>query len=72
MTGPQIAQLESEIRYLKQLLDEYGISYDYQASLERSQDQVGVIQFPELTPEHAIQFYSFFRGRKDDTIAKNI
>lgn len=65
MNNHQIAQLESEIRYLKQLLDENGIPYDFQAYLERTQDPVGEIQFPELTPEHAIQFYSFFRGRKD-------
>jgi superfamily II DNA or RNA helicase len=65
MIDSQIAKLESEIRYLKQLLDENGIPYDYQAYLERTQDPVGEIQFPELTPEHAIQFYSYFRGRKD-------
>ena len=65
MTDPQIDKLESEIRYLKQLLDENGIHYDYQAYHERTQDLVGKIQFPELTPEHAIQFYSYFRGRKD-------
>ena len=65
MTDSQIDKLESEIRYLKQLLDENGIPYDYQAYHERTQDLVGKIQFPELTPEHAIQFYSYFRGRKD-------
>lgn len=65
MTDSQIDKLESEIRYLKQLLDENGIHYDYQAYHERTQDLVGKIQFPELTPEHAIQFYSYFRGRKD-------
>lgn len=65
MIDSQIAKLESEIRYLKQLLDENGIPYDYQAYLEMTQDPVGEIQFPELTPELAIQFYSYFRGRKD-------
>lgn len=65
MTDSQTDKLESEIRYLKQLLDENGIPYDYQAYHERTQDLVGKIQFPELTPEHAIQFYSYFRGRKD-------
>lgn len=28
----QIVELESEIRYLRQLLDENGIKYDYKAS----------------------------------------
>lgn len=65
MIDSQIAKLESEIRYLKQLLDKNGISYDYQAYLARIQATVGEIQFPDLTPEHAIQFYSYFRGRKD-------
>lgn len=44
MIDSQIAKLESEIRYLKQLLDENGIPYDYQAYLERTQDPVGEIQ----------------------------
>lgn len=65
MIDSQIAKLESEIRYLKQLLDKNGISYDYQAYLARTQATVGEIQFPDLTPEHAIQFNSYFRGRKD-------
>lgn len=65
MIDSQIAKLESEIRYLKQLLDKNGISYDYQAYLARTQATVGEIQFPDLTPEHAIQFNSYFRGRKN-------
>jgi hypothetical protein len=36
MIDSQIAKLESEIRYLKQLLDENGIPYDYQAYFERT------------------------------------
>ena len=61
-----IVRLESEIRYLKGLLDENGISYDYEAYAEAIKREEPVeIDFPVLTAEHAIQFYSYFRGRKD-------
>ena len=60
-----ILQLESENRYLRRLLDDNGIVYDYDAHLRKSRTEVGDIIFPELTAEHAIQFYSYFRGRKD-------
>ena len=60
-----ISQLESENRYLRRLLDDNGIVYDYDAHLRKSRSEVGDITFPELTAEHAIQFYSYFRGRKD-------
>lgn len=61
-----ILELESEIRYLRQLLDSNGIAYDYQAYKESfaSTAEDG-IEFPELTREHAIAFYGMFRGRKD-------
>lgn len=61
-----IRELESEIRYLRQLLDSNGIAYDYQAYKESlaSTAEDG-IEFPELTREHAIAFYGMFRGRKD-------
>ena len=65
MKDPLIDKLEAEIRYLKKLLDENGIQYDYQAYVDGAPVQCGEVQFPELTPEHAIQFYSYFRGRKD-------
>ena len=65
MKDPLIDKLEAEIRYLKKLLDENGIQYDYQAYVDGAPVQRGEVQFPELTPEHAIQFYSYFRGRKD-------
>ena len=66
MNEDHIAQLESEIRYLKGLLDENGIPYDYQAFVEAVNREVPVeIELPELSAEHAILFYSFFRGRKD-------
>lgn len=61
-----IRDQEQEIRYLRHLLDVNGIPYDYQAykdSLATSQNNE--IVFPELTREHAISFYSMFRGRKD-------
>ena len=62
----RIYRLESEIKYLKGLLDENGISYDFEAYVESSKMEEPVqIEFPVLTAEHAIQFYSYFRGRKD-------
>ena len=61
-----IGELESEIRYLRQLLDSNGIAYDYQAYKESlASTEEGGIEFPELTREHAIAFYGMFRGRKD-------
>ena len=53
-----IRELESEIRYLRQLLDSNGIAYDYQAYKESlASTEEGGIEFPELTREHAIAFY---------------
>jgi superfamily II DNA or RNA helicase len=67
-----ILRLESEIRYLKGLLDENGISYDYEAYVEAIKREEPVeIEFPELTAEHAIRFYSYFRGRKDVYVKRN-
>ena len=72
MNEDHIAQLESEIRYLKGLLDENGIPYDYQAFVETVNREVPVeIELPELSAEHAILFYSFFRGRKDVYVKRN-
>lgn len=65
MKDPLVEKLEAEIRYLRKLLDDNGIPYDYQAPVDGAREQCGEVQFPELTPEHAIQFYSYFRGRKD-------
>lgn len=57
-----ILELESEIRYLRQLLDSNGIVYDYQAYKESlASTEEGGIEFPELTREHAIAFYGVFR-----------
>lgn len=63
--GRTISDLESEIQYLKKLLDDNGISYDYEAHLRALQSDVGDIVFPELGPEHASLLYSYFKGRRD-------
>ena len=50
-----ITRLESEIRYLKGLLDENGIPYDYEAFVDVAKREEPVeIEFPVLTAEHAI------------------
>ena len=46
-TDKYISDLESEIQYLKKLLDENGISYDYEAHLRALQSDVGDIVFPK-------------------------
>jgi len=72
MNDDHIARLESEIRYLKGLLDENGIPYDYEAFVDVAKREEPVeIEFPTLTAEHAIQFYSYFRGRKDVYVKRN-
>ena len=72
MNDDHITRLESEIRYLKGLLDENGIPYDYEAFVEAAKREEPVeIEFPELTAEHAILFYSYFRGRKDVYVKRN-
>ena len=50
-TDKYISYLEAEIQYLKKLLDDNGISYDYEAHLRALQSDVGDIIFPELGPE---------------------
>ena len=60
-----ISDLESQIQYFKKLLDDNGISYDYEAHLRALQSDVGDIIFPELGPEHASLLYSYFKGRQD-------
>ena len=57
-----ICDLESQIQYLKKLLDDNGISYDYEAHLRALQSDVGDIIFPELGPEHVSLLYSYFKG----------
>ena len=60
-----ISDLESQIQYFKKLLDDNGISYDYEAHLRALQSDVGDIVFPELGPEHVSLLYSYFKGRQD-------
>lgn len=62
---PSAMRSEPEIQYLKKLLDDNGISYDYKAHLRTLQSDVGDIVFPELGPEHASLLYSYFKGRRD-------
>ena len=72
MNDDHIARLESEIRYLKGLLDENGIPYDYEPFVEAARREEPVeIELPVLTAEYAIQFYSYFRGRKDVYVKRN-
>ena len=72
MNDDHISRLESEIMYLKGLLDENGIPYDYEAFVEAGKREEPVeVEFPVLTAEHAIQFYSYFRGRKDVYVKRN-
>ena len=49
-TDKYISDLESEIQYLKKLLDENGISYDYEAHLRALQSDVGdIIWYGSMT-----------------------
>lgn len=62
----EIMELESEIRYLRQLLDSNGIAYDYQAYKESlASTEEGGIEFPELTREHAQNLYDALQGAAD-------
>ena len=73
MNDDHIARLKSEILYLKGLLEENGIPYDYEAFVEAAKREDPVeIEFPVLTAEHAIQFYSYFRGRKDVYVKRSV
>ena len=66
MDNMTIEDLEQEILYLRNLLEINGIPYDYQAYKDSSVTaDDSEIEFPELTREHAIEFYGMFRGRKD-------
>ena len=57
MIEDHIARLESEIRYLKGLLDKNGIPYDYETFVETIKRESPVeIDFPTLTAKHAIDY----------------
>lgn len=65
-----IRQMQSEIDYLHRLLDEHGIKYSVSFENEEQlpkpeNDQGKRIIHPEITPEMAQFFYTYFRGRKD-------
>lgn len=73
----RISELESEISYLHGLLDEAGIAYkhsklkqtlwnddDFRQDAMESDQGARIIQ-EQLKPQHAIYFYSVFKGRRD-------
>lgn len=62
----KIRLLEEEISYLKKLLDNNGIKYDFREMPPISKhNDTQIIEFPEITPEYSKFFYSMFKGRKD-------
>lgn len=69
MNDAVIHSLEEEIRYLRSLLDENGISYDFEAFRRRVED---VVEVPiDITPETAKFFFSMFHGRVDVYAARS-
>ena len=61
MNDDHIARLESEIQYLKGLLDENGIPYDYEAFVEAAKWEVSNGSMNLLS-----------RGREDDSLMRII
>lgn len=66
----RIEQLELEVKYLRSLLDQHGISFETLFSLESKQNRLKTSQGNRIipysvTPEMARFFYSMFKGRKD-------
>ena len=60
-----IARLESEIQYLKRLLDENGIRYDYEAFVETAKWEESVeIEFPVLTADMRYSSILTFEGAR--------
>lgn len=61
----RISRLESEIRYLKGLLDENGIAYDYETYVDSSKKEEPVqIEFPVLTPSMLYSSILTFEGAR--------
>ena len=60
-TDKYISDLESEIQYLKKLLDDNGISYDYEDHLRALQSDVGDIIFPELGLPEKLYIFRYKR-----------
>lgn len=58
--------LEDENKYLKSLLDDAGIKYDYQVeiSVKKEPEQHEIKKEP-ISKENVLFFYSMFKGRKD-------
>ena len=73
MNDAVIHSLEEEIRYLRSLLDENGISYDFEAFRRREEDVVELSQMVpiDITPETAKFFFSMFHGRVDVYAARS-
>ncbi len=62
----RIQALESEVAYLKSILDSYGIKYDSGIVCKAADQSSSVeILFPEITEDHARLLYSYFKGRRD-------
>ncbi len=62
----RIQALESEVAYLKSILDSHGIKYD-NGMVCKAEDRSSSaeIVFPEITEDHARLLYSYFKGRRD-------
>ena len=67
MSDSVIHSLEEEIRYLRTLLDENGIAYDFGAFCKRKEEEMELSQMVpiDITPETAKFFFSMFHGRVD-------
>lgn len=67
MSDAGIHRFEEEIRYLRSLLEENGIEYDFEAFLRaRKEDGESSQMVPiDITPETAKFFFSMFHGRVD-------
>ena len=73
MSDSVIHSLEEEIRYLRSLLDENGIAYDFGAFCKRKGEEMELSQMVpiDITPETAKFFFSMFHGRVDVYAARS-
>lgn len=61
-----LKRLEDEIRYLRSLLDERGIAYNFESHLNHRDEDAGAEILPiEASLDTARLVYSMFQGRKD-------
>ena len=67
MNDAVIHSLEEEIRYLRSLLEENGIEYDFEAFLRarKEKDESSQMVTIDITSETAKFFFSMFHGRVD-------